>query len=251
MKYLHGPGIDEPLKGIGADYTETYFADGLGSIVKIVRSNGDHLNLVYDSFGNVKVFNSTGQEVSLDKLSTLTYGYTGRELDPESSFYYYRARYYNPSTARFISSDKVGMSSGNMNFYAYVNNRPTSFVDPTGETPVLLVFRAISCLTALGAGIIEGFDAYAAAGVIASLGESISVHDGIISGIDKELENDCLKGADKRRAQKLRSELDFERRKLKTQLTLESSKFGGSLFKTAGAIGAKAVLKCFNLKGGL
>jgi len=44
---------------------------------------------------------------------------------------YYRARYYDPATGRFIGEDPVGFEAGT-NFYRYVRNGPIIFVDPTG-----------------------------------------------------------------------------------------------------------------------
>ena len=74
------------------------------------------------SFG--KLTNSSG---------TLTnpFQYTGRELDSETGLYYYRARYYDPSTGRFISEDPTEFDGG-INFYRYAANSPTNFIDPLG-----------------------------------------------------------------------------------------------------------------------
>lgn len=44
---------------------------------------------------------------------------------------YYRARYYDPSPGRFISEDLVDFEEG-VNFYAYVENHVTDFVDSDG-----------------------------------------------------------------------------------------------------------------------
>jgi hypothetical protein len=44
----------------------------------------------------------------------------------------YRARYYDPSVGRFLSEDPIGFGGGG-NFYAYVENRPTILVDPSGR----------------------------------------------------------------------------------------------------------------------
>lgn len=49
----------------------------------------------------------------------------------ETGLYYYRARYYDPKVGRFISEDPIGFVGG-VNFYAYVNGNPASFVDPLG-----------------------------------------------------------------------------------------------------------------------
>jgi RHS repeat-associated protein len=59
--------------------------------------------------------------------------FTGREWDPETGLYYYRARYYDPGAGRFSGSDPRGMVDGT-NLYRYVHNNPVVFVDPYGNT---------------------------------------------------------------------------------------------------------------------
>ncbi len=53
-----------------------------------------------------------------------------RELDA-TNLYFYRARYYNPVLARFVSQDPIGFAGG-INLYAYVSNDPIDSVDPFG-----------------------------------------------------------------------------------------------------------------------
>jgi hypothetical protein len=43
----------------------------------------------------------------------------------------YRARYYNPTTGRFLSEDPIGFAGG-INKYAYAGDSPTNFNDPLG-----------------------------------------------------------------------------------------------------------------------
>jgi RHS repeat-associated protein len=43
----------------------------------------------------------------------------------------YRARYYNPTTGRFLSEDPIGLAGG-FNLYAYAQDSPTNRVDPSG-----------------------------------------------------------------------------------------------------------------------
>lgn len=74
----------------------------------------------YDAWGNL--------ELGADQPG---YAFTGREWDPETGLYYYRARYYDPRIGRFISEDPIGFLGG-WNFYAYVENQPTRFSDPSG-----------------------------------------------------------------------------------------------------------------------
>jgi len=57
--------------------------------------------------------------------------YTGRESDAETGIYYYRARYYDPATGRFISEDPTGFGGG-LNFFQYARNNATLFNDPLG-----------------------------------------------------------------------------------------------------------------------
>jgi RHS repeat-associated protein len=108
LKFVHGPGIDEPLAHEDGAGTLTYFhADGLGSLVKTTSAAGAVLTTRrYDAFGTYELGAANG------------YGFTGREWDSESGLYYYRARYYDPKIGRFISEDPIRFSGG-INFYAY------------------------------------------------------------------------------------------------------------------------------------
>src|SRR6516162_4944160 len=61
-------------------------------------------------------------------FSPLTYWRTnGEEQEPS----YYRARYYDPALGRFTSEDMERFDAG-PNFYPYVLNSPTNWVDPMG-----------------------------------------------------------------------------------------------------------------------
>jgi len=51
---------------------------------------------------------------------------------PQAS--YYRARYYDPTSGRFLSEDPIGFA-GELNFYSYANNRVVDFDDPFGLCP--------------------------------------------------------------------------------------------------------------------
>jgi RHS repeat-associated protein len=66
--------------------------------------------------------------------STPGYAFTGREWDPETGLYYYRARYYDPKAGRFLGEDPIGFQGG-VNFYAYVGSNPSSLRDPYGLDP--------------------------------------------------------------------------------------------------------------------
>ena len=122
-RYAQGMGIDEPLAMLRGGATSFYNADGLGSITSLANGAGTLAQTyTYDSFGK--------QMASSGSL-TNPFQYTGREFDPETGLYYYRARYYNPSIGRFISEDPIGLWGG-VNFYGYTRNNPLRYRDPFG-----------------------------------------------------------------------------------------------------------------------
>lgn len=59
------------------------------------------------------------------------FGYTGRQYDPETGLYQYRARYYSPRLGVFISTDPIG-TGDDPNLYGYVGQDPVNKTDPTG-----------------------------------------------------------------------------------------------------------------------
>ena len=125
-RYLYGPGIDELFARIGTgEDPEWYLVDRLGSVRQIVDGAGTILDdIVYDSFGNVLSESSPSQG---DRFK-----FTGREFSPELGIYYYRARWYDPSSGRFISQDPIGFTAGDTNLYRYVGNAPGDATDPSG-----------------------------------------------------------------------------------------------------------------------
>lgn len=58
--------------------------------------------------------------------------FTSRFLDEESGLTYYRARYQDPTTGRFLQRDPLGYSEG-PNLFEYVNSSPTTLSDPSGQ----------------------------------------------------------------------------------------------------------------------
>jgi RHS repeat-associated protein len=124
LKYVHGLGVDAPLARDDGAGLASLHADGLGSIVKMTNATGAvTLTRQYDAWGNPEV--GTGEQ---------GHAFTGREWDPETGLYYYRARYYDARSGRFIREDPVGLTGG-LNRYRYVNDNPITLVDPFGSVP--------------------------------------------------------------------------------------------------------------------
>ncbi|MEK6589051.1 MAG: RHS repeat-associated core domain-containing protein, partial [Nitrospinota bacterium] len=123
IRYIHGPGIDEPLVIEQKGKVYYYHADGLGSITALTDGKGKVVQRYdYDSFGKLKRY---GNKVKN------SYTYTCREYDRETELYYYRARYYDAKVGRFINRDPIGFEGG-INLYVYVGNNPVSYIDPLG-----------------------------------------------------------------------------------------------------------------------
>jgi RHS repeat-associated protein len=122
-RYTHGPGIDEPLARREATTNSVtyYAADGLGSVTDTMNAAGQvSVAHRYDSYGNVLAGAGVGG-----------YAFTGREWDPETGLFYYRARYYEPNLGRFVQSDPIGLHGG-INTYLYVRATPVLYTDPLG-----------------------------------------------------------------------------------------------------------------------
>src|SRR5438270_634845 len=116
--------LDEPLSELQSGTTSSYQQDGLGSVTSLSNSAGGLANTYsYDSYG--KLTASTG-------TVTNSLRYTGREFDSETGLYYYRARYYDPTLARFLNEDPIGFESGDNDFYRYVRDNPVNLGDPFG-----------------------------------------------------------------------------------------------------------------------
>ena len=111
-------------------YADDYFFyryDVRGSVTTIVDGTGAVVKSYdYDEFG---VTTSTGDTFHNEVT------FTGSVADA-SGLLYMNARYYNPSTARFLSQDSYTGSASvpwTQHLYAYCNNNPVNMVDPTGH----------------------------------------------------------------------------------------------------------------------
>ncbi|WP_165773241.1 polymorphic toxin-type HINT domain-containing protein [Zooshikella ganghwensis] len=123
--YFLYSGLDQPEMFLLGDNVQYYHADALGSITTLTDAQGKtSASQVYNSWGAINSKLSSG--------SIPLYGYTGREPDA-TGLIYYRARYYDPDTARFTQLDPKGFIDG-VNRYTYALNSPMMFIDPWGTS---------------------------------------------------------------------------------------------------------------------
>jgi RHS repeat-associated protein len=105
--------------------------DGLGSVVALSDVNRVLVErYTYDVFGRPTIRDANGTEVEASACGN-PYRFTGRAWDAETALYYYRARYYDYATARFLQPDPTGYTDG-LNLYSYCGNNPVNWIDPLG-----------------------------------------------------------------------------------------------------------------------
>ena len=88
----------------------------------------------YDAWGNHKVYNASGSEISAEVLNIGNINpirYRGYYWDKEFGLYYLQSRYYDPALGRFISADSVEYLEPNdiigLNLYAYCYDNPIMY----------------------------------------------------------------------------------------------------------------------------
>ncbi|HUN24148.1 MAG TPA: RHS repeat-associated core domain-containing protein [Anaerolineales bacterium] len=105
------------------------FKDHLGSVVGSLDANSG----VIESQRSYKPF---GDDLLMRGTIPTTLGYTGQRQEPELGLYFYNARWYDPHLGRFTQPDTIVPSPVDakaFDRYAYVNNNPVRYNDPSGH----------------------------------------------------------------------------------------------------------------------
>ena len=111
---------------------------------------------------------------TLGNLNPLTY--RGYVYDQETGLYYLQSRYYNPEWGRFLNADALvatgqGMLGNNM--FAYCNNNPVMYVDPTGHSLVDIILKIANRFVINTIYFIRGFNEEEIAFLSVVAGEAI------------------------------------------------------------------------------
>ncbi len=135
--YSYGPGIDNIQSmtiydEYGGSETYYYIKDLSNTVHALVNGNSEIVEYYYyDAFGNFKIMDDYYLWIP-ESVYGNRFLFQGREYDYDTALYYFRARWYEPETGRWLSPDPIGISGG-LNLYAFCENAPVNFVDPMGE----------------------------------------------------------------------------------------------------------------------
>ncbi|AXR66143.1 RHS repeat-associated core domain-containing protein [Leptospira mayottensis] len=123
--YLNGVRI-AALNEAGA--LAYYLTDQVDSVSHVLDDEGNTLSLMqYLPYG--ETFVQRGDLNFSPKFNS-------QELDRESGFYFFNARYYDPGIARFTSADTIidgELDTQGWNRFSYVKGNPIGAKDPTGH----------------------------------------------------------------------------------------------------------------------
>ncbi|PYN96665.1 MAG: hypothetical protein DMD91_20655 [Candidatus Rokuibacteriota bacterium] len=143
VSLLTGRGIDEDFVRADTNGASALLVDVLGSTVALTDPTGAlQTQYTYEPFGAT---------IATDAAGSNPFQYTGRENDG-TGLYYYRARYYHPGLARFISEDPL---AGSRNLYAYARNNPLCYVDPRGEAEIRAFGHTFKVFASVTFGVIN------------------------------------------------------------------------------------------------
>ena len=149
--YVWGPDRLLQKRDTATDAKYYYLYNGHGDVVQIVNQNGQIVNSYqYDEWGNI-----TDQQEAIRN----PFKYTGEILDDDTGLYYLRARYYDPSSGRFVSKDTYEGQIDNpltLNLYTYVYNNPLIYSDPSGMCGVNSLSNFGDCFVKIGTAVKKG-----------------------------------------------------------------------------------------------
>ena len=118
----------ERLSQVREGTTEAFIHDGRGSVAQTILGGAVTSWKRYSAFGAVTAGTDTHEKPF--------FGYDAEEQDPLTGLTYLRARYYDPTSARFGVADTYRGNTFDpitLNRYLYCASDPVNHVDPTGH----------------------------------------------------------------------------------------------------------------------
>ena len=174
--YLYGKSGPITIVVDGVDYNLQ--TNMLGDIVAILDGNNNILaKYVYDAFGNHKIFDGNGLDITENNSSHIghinPFRYRGYYYDEETCLYCCESRYYNPKIRRWLTPDQLWYIDINkidgINPFIYCLNNPIKYTDPSGK---FLILGFVLSLASVGIAVAAG--AIGTGLALLSLGMSIA-----------------------------------------------------------------------------
>ncbi|WP_277743984.1 RHS repeat domain-containing protein [Leptospira stimsonii] len=156
LEYIESENVITSVNNVYLNGVRIAALNEAGALAYFLTDQVDSVSHVLDDEGN-----------TLSRMQYLPYGdtfvhkgdtnfapkYNSQELDRESGFYFYNARYYDPGIARFTSADTIidGESdTQGWNRFSYVKGNPIGAKDPSGHclTQGMRSFFAATCSNA-------------------------------------------------------------------------------------------------------
>ena len=121
IRYIRG----REILASDAEHARTYYhyaSDEMGSVTHVTAREEVLNRYEYDAWGNA---------LTCEEQVENRFRFAGEQYDPVSGQYYLRARFYNPVIGRFTQEDSY--RGDGLNLYAYCQNNPVYYIDPTGN----------------------------------------------------------------------------------------------------------------------
>src|ERR1700722_1482752 len=80
------------------------------------------------ALANSYTYNSLGNLTASTGSVTNRFQYTGREFDPETTIYYYRARYYDPNAGASLAKTRLAFKLESTSMLTSTTNRPNQLI---------------------------------------------------------------------------------------------------------------------------
>ena len=112
---------------------------------------------------NPEAVGTNGNKFSENLFSENLFSYTGHVYEESTGLYYAKARYYDAKIGRFISEDSYRGEQGestSLNLYAYVQNNPVKYSDPSGNIAIPLFGAAVVIILIIGTHAISTYERY-------------------------------------------------------------------------------------------
>jgi RHS repeat-associated protein len=194
------PGLDKPHAIVLGSTEFDVQADEIGNVIALTDSaQAVRRGYAVDAWGNLV---ATGGDIFPNGADRSRFKGAAL-LGEEANVYYMRARWYEPSTGRFLSEDPLGIQES-PNLYIYGDNDPINTSDPAGlceyiyytnERGGIIEYQwarpSVDCTDELAGAGGGGSGQVGLGGSVGGLGYSSPDNDPKVAALIRQAEKDC------------------------------------------------------------